>query len=173
MQDLKRRSIETSAGRRICETSQAYSGITARRNRRKFTSKTSQLQLPQCILLLKASRNRLASESAWMKGAWARDVDENMTAIVDPNAVSWCAEGILERTCRDLKLSHRHFVFCRLLFVWLLKPRKFRNVIHFNDARDDEAFRRVGIIRTWNRNTRSDTELPVAFRLHPTWTWAA
>ena len=140
MRDSKRRGVQTASGRRIGKNYQTPRDITARRNRHKFTSKTSQSQLPQCILLLKASRNRLESKSAWTKGAWARDVDENMTAIVDPNAVSWCAEGILERTCRDLKLSHRHFVFCRLLFVWLLKPRKFRNVIHFNDAETTKHF---------------------------------
>ena len=97
MRDSKRRGVQTASGRRIGKNYQTPRDITARRNRHKFTSKTSQSQLPQCILLLKASRNRLESKSAWTKGAWARDVDENMTAIVDPNAVSWCAEGILER----------------------------------------------------------------------------
>ena len=85
MQDFKKRSIETSAGRRICETSQAYGGITARRNRRRFTSKTSQSQVPQCILLLKASRKQLESERAWTQGAFGRDVDGNAIGSTDPS----------------------------------------------------------------------------------------
>ena len=145
MPDLKRRSIETSAGQRIGETSQAYGGITTRRNRRKFTSKTSQSQVPQCILLLKASRNRLESESAWTKGAFGRDVDGNAIGSTDPVAVSWCVEGTLRRTRRELKLSYRHITFCRDLLLAILKPRKFKSFIAFNDARTTTHFEVIAL----------------------------
>ena len=74
-------------------------------------------------------------------------------------------------TCRDLKLSHRHFVFCRLLFVWLLKPRKFRNVIHFNDAETTKHFDVLALFTRGIAVIRRGTQLPLAFQLHPAWTW--
>ena len=140
MQDLKRRGIEKSTGRRIGETSQAHGGITDRRNRCKLTSKTSQSQLPQCVMLLKASRNRLESESASTKGALGRDVDGNAIDCIDPGAVSLCVEGTLQRTCNQLKLSYRHITFCREILFAILKPRKFKSLITFNDAHTTTHF---------------------------------
>ena len=140
MRDLKKRSIETSAGRQVSKTSQVHRGINTRPNRRKFNSKTSQSQVPQCILLLKASRNRLESASAWTKGALGRDVDGNSIDCIDPGAVSWCAEGTLQRTHRELKLSYRHINLCRDLLFSILKPRRFKSLITFNDARTTTHF---------------------------------
>ena len=135
MQDFKKRSIETSPGRRIGKTYQTPRGITARPNRRKFTSKTSRSNLKLCLRLLRACRQRLKSDSAWTKFAFGRDVNGKTTHSTDPRAMRWCLVGTLKRTQRDLKLSYRHVVFCQNLLLFFINTERSKSVICFNDTR--------------------------------------
>ena len=83
--------------------------------RAKPPSKISRLYLSRCVALLKASCQRLKSDSTWTKGALARSIDKKATCITSRAAVSFCIDGALKRTQHDLKLSNRHVATCREL----------------------------------------------------------
>lgn len=94
----------------------------------------SRSHLSRCVALLKASQQRLKSESAWTKGTLARDVNGKRTYSTSPIAVSFCLEGSLKRTQQDLKLTDRHVASCRAVLFRFIRPRKFKCIADFNDA---------------------------------------
>ena len=77
---------------------------------------------------------RLKSDSTWIKGALARDVDEKTTCSIFLLAVSFCLEGALKRTQYDLKLSDLHVATCRRLLFRFIRHRRFKSIADFNDA---------------------------------------
>lgn len=52
--------------------------------------------------LLRISYAYLSDEAHWTRGAWARDAGGHTVATSAPDAVCWCASGILSRAYDDL-----------------------------------------------------------------------
>ena len=140
MQDPKRRSVVKRASRGIDQIPAVGEKLKKSdypdyiNRSAKPRPRISRLHLSRCVTLLKASRQRLKSERAWTKGALARDIDGKGTRSTSPVAVSFCLDGTLKRTQRDLKLSDRHVATCRRLLFRFIGSRKFKSIADFNDA---------------------------------------
>lgn len=139
MQDPKKRTVIKRACREIGQIPAVgeklgKEGVCYINRRAKPRPRISRSHLSRCVSLLKASRQRLKSESAWTKGTLARDVNGKRTRSTSSVAVSFCLEGTLKRTQHDLKLSDRHVATCGTLLFRFIRHRKFKSIADFNDA---------------------------------------